>query len=120
MTKESENISIGFVSAWKKAEQDLLIEVEAPFVLTDENGRKNTYGLLIKDFGSKLGTLILSADDMTDFNEAHKHGYYCSALNPESYDKYRRELFIDTLNDWGYFGEESNKPNWYNGESWTK
>lgn len=116
MREEYKNNFHKLISAWRKAEKDLLIKIIAPFDLTDENGQEINYWLLVKDFGSKHGTLILSADDTTDFGIAEKHGYYCSALNTKSYDKYDRELFIDTLNDWGYFGDEANKPKWYNGE----
>ncbi len=63
-------------------------------------------------------TLILSTDNMKAFKTAEEFGYYCSAIDPESYSTYDRETFIDTLNDWGYFGEISNTPKWYSGQAW--
>jgi hypothetical protein len=42
--------------------------------------------------------------------------YYFSAVNYESYSKYNRELFIETLIDWGYFGDNNKKPKWYIGQ----
>jgi hypothetical protein len=59
--------------------------------------------------------LILSTDDMSDFDTAEQFGYYCSALNPLSYANYERDSFIETLNDWGYYGADSKKPKWYTG-----
>jgi hypothetical protein len=118
--EKTENIFNELISAWRKAEKDLLIEIEAPFVLTDENGREIYYGLLVKGFGGKLGTLILSTDDTTNLKEAVKQGYFCSALNPDTYSVYNRKDFIDALNDWGYFGNESEKPEWYSGIPWSR
>jgi hypothetical protein len=42
---------------------------------------------------------------------------YFSQLGP-SYLKYERALFVDTLNDWEWFGTGSPPP-WYTGEPWT-
>ena len=55
---------------------------------------------------------------MEDFNIPEKYGYYCSALNPSEYSKYDKKKFIDTLNDLGFYGDESAKPDWYTGEPW--
>jgi len=106
------------IHAWRQAADDLQIKIQVPFILITADNRTVKYDLLIENFGSKLGTLILSMDDMTEFNTAKKLGYYCSALNPDSYSKYDRANFIDTLNDWGFYGETSNKPNWYSGQAW--
>jgi hypothetical protein len=40
-----------------------------------------------------------------------------SQLSPW-YLRYDRALFVDTLNDWGWFGEGP-LPSWYSGEPWT-
>jgi hypothetical protein len=45
-------------------------------------------------------------------------GYFSCNLYPR-YRAYRRQLFIDTLNDWGWFGEKGKEPPWYTGQSWT-
>ena len=108
------------ILAWTTAQLDLNIEIETPFILKTKGDKEIKFDLLIKGFGSKKGTLIITTDDMTEFNTPEAHGYYCSALNPIGYSKYDRENFIDTLNDWGYYGDISNKPDWYTGESWTQ
>jgi hypothetical protein len=107
------------ILAWRQAADDLQIKIQSPFVLTTADNRTIKYDLLIEHFGSKLGTLILSTDDMTEFNTAEEFGYYCSGLNPDSYSTYDRTNFIDTLDDWGYYGDKSNKPNWYSGQEWS-
>jgi hypothetical protein len=33
--------------------------------------------------------------------------------------RYNRQLFIDTLNDWGWFGEKGAEPPWYTGKPWS-
>ncbi len=102
------------IKAWLEASKDLKINIEAPFVLKTDNVEIK-YDLLIKEFGSKMGTLIITIDNMSDFDNAKKLGYYCSALNPFHYENYNRENFIETLTDWGYFGKQQNKPEWYEG-----
>ena len=103
------------ISAWQQAEKDLGIVIQTPFMLK-EHSEKIFADLFIKDFGSKKGTVILTTDDMEDFNIPEKYGYYCSALNPSEYSKYDKKKFIDTLNDLGFYGDESAKPDWYTGE----
>jgi hypothetical protein len=107
------------ILAWRQAADDLQIKIQSPFVLTTADNRTIQYSLLIENFGSKPGTLILSTDEMTEFSTAEQFGYFCSTLNPDSYSTYDRANFIDTLNDWGYFGDTSKKPNWYSGKAWS-
>lgn len=103
------------ILAWKEASKDLGIQIEIPFVIKTDNMSEIRFELLIKEFGSKNGTLIMTTDDMSDFNKAEKFGFYCSALNPFHYDIYKRERFVETLTDWGYYGQVENKPQWYDG-----
>lgn len=107
------------INAWREASKDLKINIQSPFILLIEDNRNLRFDILIEDFGQPKGTIILLVDDMTDFNTPEKYGYYCSALNPLSYANYDRQLFIDTLNDWGYFGNNNEKPDWYSGQPWT-
>ncbi len=46
---------------------------------------------------------------------AKAESLYFSSLNPDVYGTFDRDLFIETLNDWGWFGAESNQPAWYTG-----
>ena len=49
---------------------------------------------------------------------AAEGGFYVSFLAP-SYDDFDRELFVATLNDWGWKGREGAAPEWYTGEPWS-
>jgi hypothetical protein len=40
---------------------------------------------------------------------------YCSEVDEAAYSKYDRELFTETLSDWGWFGDASAFPDWYTG-----
>ena len=44
---------------------------------------------------------------------------FCSLLSDESYGQFDRELFVATLNDWGWFGD-GQPPDWYEGTPWTQ
>lgn len=102
------------VEAWRMAANELRLNIEVPFFLSVEN-RLFEFPLHIKDFGGKKGMLVLPENYTEEyFNIAREQGYFYSALSV-SYNKYNRELFIETLEDWGYFGDTDNKPNWYNG-----
>jgi hypothetical protein len=105
MTLDELNIA----NAWLDAADDLGISVISPFVLKDENGEEYSFIALIKDVGSPQGTLICLPEQWDDFGYsalAEEQSYYCSGLYAQSYSKYDREHFIETLNDWGWFGEK--------------
>lgn len=100
------------IHAWLEAASDLGLEIESPFFLQTKDKGVIKYGLLIKYFGSKSGTLIMSINDTVEFDTPEEYGYHCSALNPYHYSKYQREEFIETLADWGFFGPLDKKPVW--------
>ncbi len=109
------------IAAWKKAALELNLELEIPFYY-GSNIEKPKLGLIVKQFGSKLGTLILDIDDFDGIEELEPVrilGYYCSALNSEAYENFEREIFIETLTDWGYYGQIDDKPDWYEGHIYS-
>lgn len=108
------------IKAWKEAAKDLGLKIQSPFLLKTDNGKEYEYGLLIEDFGSERGILVLTTYEKMDDDEPWKYGYYSSALNSFHYDKYDRENFIETLNDWGFYGKPDKKPNWFKGHLYTK
>ena len=96
--------------------------MHAPFLLTGETVREQFDCVaLIEQFGSVNGTLALARHDVSDGVRelAASRGMYFSLLDEAAYATYDRELFIDTLNDWGWFGELSKSPSWYTGRAWT-
>jgi len=111
---------LNVIQAWKEASKDLKIEIETPFQINSTNSTELKFDLLIKNFGSKNGTVILSYEETNDMNIIREYGYYCSGLNYSLYKKYNRDFFIETLYDWGFYGNINDQPDWYTGFQLTK
>ena len=104
--------------AWIRAAADLGIDVIAPFTIETGDGRYTFVGL-VKNFGRVKGTLIGTPDDEKIMSEiAIRYDYYYSMLF-ESYETYQKQYFIDTLDDWQWFGADDKKPEWYTGKPWS-
>lgn len=58
------------VEAWRKASEDLNIEIEAPYFLVTEENNRIEYPILVKRFGRTHGTLIATIDNNVDFKSA--------------------------------------------------
>ncbi|MCP3930935.1 MAG: hypothetical protein GY705_17760 [Bacteroidetes bacterium] len=100
-------------TAWKDAASDLGIEFISPFKFTGSDGVKYELTGLLPQFGGKNGTPITSRKDKNQavFEIEKVEGYYLSGLNPRYYDKYDRERFIDTLQEWGWTSKDP-APEW--------
>ena len=112
MTSNQDRIA----AAWRIAARDLGLVIVSPFTLCAKNGDEYCFIAWIEHFGSERGTLICLPEqwDILGFSAAAREaGYYCSGLYPGSYARYDREHFIDTLRDWGWFGEAQDMPFWY-------
>lgn len=98
---------------WAEAAEDLGFTFLSPyqFMGVDQNIYQAT-GLL-PEFGYGKGVLIVTRKDEDDvFKMAELSGdYFLSILNPASYEEYDRELFVETLSDWGWRAE-TEKPKW--------
>lgn len=101
------------IRAWQEAALDLNLTIHTPFTFHDEKGHSIHCAVVIEHFGSKKGTIVMSMNDVNDATIPKKLGVFYSQVNPEIYGVYDRENFIDTLIDWGYFGTQKNKPEWY-------
>ncbi len=92
-----------FAKAWLDAAQDLGIRVIHHVLVQTNHGVKfESAGVLLPDFGSQNGTLLtcrFDSDEVLDL--ADDTEYFGSALNPQCYEPYDRETYIETLNDWG-------------------
>lgn len=89
------------IDAWRKAEGDLGIKVNAKFQVELWNGPKDF--LFIEYFGGPKGAIATLIPDTKDFEELREFGFHCSAPG-NGYVTYDRTLFADTLNAWGFFG----------------
>jgi len=76
---------------------------------------------LVEDFGSSHGTIVLGRHIAPGLarSTAKAQGRYVSLIDEVSYSSYDRKLFIETLNDWGWYGEPGEAPSWYTGEAWS-
>lgn len=107
--------------AWRAAALDLGIEVVVPYSVVVD-GRSQEYLALVHHFGGEHGTLVAlsppgeasnaDAEVRALFKTAEGANYYCSLLDAEPYRQYDRELFIETLVDWGFCGPPSKRPAW--------
>jgi hypothetical protein len=101
------------LNAWINASKDLGIEFIQPYFFTGIDGENYKVTGLLPEFGSGKGTIIISRKDgeRADLMAELTNDYFMSALNPTYYDKYNRELFVDTLSDWGWIGK-GDPPEW--------
>src|SRR5262245_42871894 len=102
--------------AWQKAARDLGIRFVSPFRFRDAGGREHVCAGWLPDFGSPRGALILSRHDSDGAEAAgDAEGYYVSGLSPYHYETYARGHFVETLNDWGWYGKREDAPPWFKG-----
>jgi len=105
--------------AWLEAAKDLAIRVVAPIHLRTPAGEEVGFEAHILDFGGSRRTVVGVIGDESHWGNVRcRLGYYWSSLSP-SYRTYKREYFIDTLNDWQWFGEPALQPHWYTGKPWA-
>lgn len=108
--------------AWQMAAADLSIEFVSPYTFRDAADGEFTCAGLLVNFGGPKGTIIHSQHDfesdeqwaLADAAETAL-GFYGSGLSPYHYERYERELFVEALNDWGWFGPEGEHPSWFTG-----
>ena len=48
------------INIWRQASDDLKVEIQAPLILKNQDNKEIKFELLIENFGSKKGTIILS------------------------------------------------------------
>jgi len=101
--------------AWRMAAVDLGIRFESPFAM-QHNGSVYWCAGFLPEFGGPQGAIIASRHSHDDvFDVAEALGFYASGLNPYYYEIYDRSRFVETLNDWGWFGDPSARPSWFTG-----
>jgi hypothetical protein len=103
------------VDVWRKVSKELNIEINAPYKLDGKDGSFDCVAML-PEFGSQNGIVLLLTfppDFVTDSNvasTAEKCGLSYSYLNSEDYMEYNKDVILEALSDWGFFGELSKKP----------
>jgi hypothetical protein len=109
--------------AWRDAAEDLKVTVVAPCELLHKAGDVAAVAVAwIASFGSVQGTVVagLRSDRAIVQSAARRQGKVCSFINEQSYARYDHDLFVATLNDWGWYGDPAQAPAWYTGNPWTE
>ena len=95
---------------------ELGVRIITPFKLEGIDGSSVEFVALFPDFGSAKGTVVCHFRDWPAKQAvANRHGFFCSGLHPDSYNKYNREHFVDAFEEWGWQGNSSERPNWCRG-----
>jgi hypothetical protein len=103
------------VQAWQEAGRDLGIRIIAPYPVGLADGRTLTAEAFIPDFGSSSGALAISAN--SSLCRERELPFWHSQLF-DNYRRYDRDRFVETLNDWGWYGTSA-PPSWYSGKPWA-
>lgn len=112
-----------FVLAWQAAAADLGIELIAPFTF-DLDEHELSCLALVCSFGAQRGMLVLRGSterrsDVSPALDAARQEGYAFSFVFDAYAAYQRDLFVATLNDWGWTGRREEAPSWYTGEPWS-
>lgn len=113
MTGDVDNLS----AAWRAAEDDLGIDVVAPYSLERPDSTRLVFPALVPRFGRPMGTVVDVFSAPVGNGEVAQSletdGYFYSQINPDVYVPYDRDAFIEALVDWGWFDSEIDPPTWY-------
>lgn len=102
------------VAAWRKAASDLKFKFTDPFIFTSKKGRRIECLGLVHRFGERKGTLIsvgVGASSDMDY-PLFKDGFSQSCLGT-GHTLYQKKEWIEMLCDWGFWGNESEWPQWF-------
>jgi len=112
-------IELKVVQAWQQAARDLGFQFTSPVTVTTSDGGCFEALGLVHQFGRRIGTLISIIREPTQPPHLPSDdSYFISSLGTR-YCNYERQLFIDTLNDWQFFGSANDRPGWYSGKNWS-
>ena len=105
--------------AWRAAGLELGIRVTAPALVGGSSGERIECVALIADFGSVDGTAAFPLSVQQSVTLPPELQSAVSFLNDDAYSEFERDLFIATLDDWGWYGA-GDPPEWYTGAPWSK
>jgi hypothetical protein len=106
------------IEAWRAAASALSIRIEAPYLLKTPDGREIMCTAHLPEFGGPRGMVLGLVNVPAHKNDsgiraaAEALGLYYSFINPEIYGHYDKAIFIEALADWGFFGDEDQRPSW--------
>lgn len=102
---------------WRRAQYELGVRVVVPFAFEVE-GRRHECSALVPDFGSPVGIALVGFEPGATIHaeleaSLKKLGQPYSLLNVDVYAEYSATLAMETLEDWGYFGTDNQRPPWF-------
>ena len=103
-------------AAWLEASKDLGIAVVAPYRVETTGPTPIWCEAFIPDFGSPTGAVVLSSKSRRMVRPVLREAKRWHSELGDGSRKYSRRYCVETLNDWGWFGQEHLKPDWYTGE----
>jgi hypothetical protein len=107
------------VAAWLEASKDLCIAVTAPYGVASRGQKPLLCEAFIPDFGSPTGAIAISARSRRKVRPLLREANRWHSELGDGYARYDRRLFIETLNDWGWFGQAHLQPSWYTPPYWA-
>jgi hypothetical protein len=104
--------------AWREAGARLMIRVVAPWNVALPDGGNVEVEVFLPDFGGPGGIVAVALHDEVRGKRAAGGPHYLSLLGSD-YRYFNEALFRETLDDWGWFGPDSDRPTWYTGRPWA-
>lgn len=111
-------------AAWHKAASELQFRFTSPYSTTLKNGATVHSLGLVHGFSAAFGTLIfVEGEERLFLVEGNERLFraedfpdeYGWSILSDMYAKYERKLFVETLDEWGWFGPKEHAPSWYTG-----
>ena len=113
---EADGLDHKLIACWRQAGEDLGIRVTAPAELRGPAGAPFLREVLVRDFGSPAGLVVVSQRTerrlRSTLRALGERLSLCiaEARHPRAYS---RAAFISELEDWGWFGKPGGQPDWY-------
>lgn len=98
--------------SWQRAAADLGFQWEAPFHWFSPDSRRHTYLGLVRQFGRPGGVLVRILQLGEFPGTVILDEKYLVAKIGDRFQDYRRYLWLETLQEWGWAGPLDKKPNW--------
>jgi hypothetical protein len=103
-------------NAWRVAAKELGFEFVAPFDVQVGSAQAQFHGY-VPNFGSVNGAVFLVCETFREdhgslISVAKKSGYFHSEISAKVYRAFDRDVFLEVLRDWGWFGSETSRPSW--------
>jgi len=101
----------GTIATFGLASEQLGIRVISPYEVKLSNECLH-FLAFIPNFGGPRGMLVAATTNSRLVEYAREQKLFLSGINPLAWVKFEKDVIINVLRDWGYFGPESLRPAW--------